>query len=278
MASNKPLIEKGDGDEIKILGRSKVEWVAFALNNIPLTVMAFITASCVIGMLTYEEERGFARLSLIAVVAMLATILAGHSVYMLYHAVGLEQEVEKLKAENEKLSVENKTFEVNKDKFARNNNKLKQQVASLHKTVGTLDDKADSLRTNLGKFEDLRKKIKTMADEEGVDLGQFLSMTNNLFDDVEKMTRQNQRIALFKVFHDLEFMDRSEGMSKAEFDRFIASIPPRYREAYLKLDPVPTFDNLKDSHGCVHYTQMEQLIEGLLQAEAESNAAASSPV
>jgi len=138
---------------------------------------------------------------------------------------------------------------------------LSENLEKMEENINTLKESNDKLHSELQAMESLRKSLEIYAKENDSNLKKVIEDINNSFKKLERITRENERILLYKIAQDLEFMDKKAGMSKEEYRRFIERVP-----AYLKTN-FKSFDEVAREDKRIDYKELSGVIQNILDKD-----------
>merc|ERR1712204_141137 len=116
-----------------------------------------------------------------------------------------------------------------------------------------------SYKENISQFKALDEKLSKLADDNIAGLEKLQEMTKTVQDSIAKEMVQHQRDLVMRVQESMEFGDDQEGMSKQEYDRFIAALPLEYQEAFMTKD----FDQMSGDDGNMSLKEFTALVDEL---------------
>jgi len=136
---------------------------------------------------------------------------------------------------------------------------LSQNLEKMEQNIDRLKESNDKLHSELQAMQSLRRSLETYAKENNSNLKQVIEDINGSFKKLEEITRENERVLLYKIAQDLEFMDRKEGMSQEEYRRFIKRVPDYLKGEFKDFNEVAQNDNRID------YRELEGVIKSILE-------------
>ena len=83
----------------------------------------------------------------------------------------------------------------------------------------------------------------------------------------ESLIRHEKEI-LNKVYDHLEWKDDKDGLTKEEFDEFLAALPQSYRERFDEYGQ--KFEQMAGDDGILDYNEFTQLVDKFAEAEAKA--------
>ncbi len=138
---------------------------------------------------------------------------------------------------------------------------LSENLEKMEENVEQLKDSNDKLHEELQAMENLRKNLESYAQENNTSLKKVVSEINQSFQKLEAITKENEKVLLYKIAQDLEFMDKKIGMSQEEYQRFIKRVP-----SYLKAKFKP-FDEIANSDKKIDYKELSGVIQSILDQQ-----------
>eukprot|EP00803_Ostreobium_quekettii_P000824 evm.model.scf_36.2 EVM.evm.TU.scf_36.2 scf_36:70360-72153(+) len=184
----------------------------------------------------------------------------------------MRHQFNRFKRENDRLSRTSFKLQSSVEDFESTNFQLSNHVEALQGTVDDLQDVSEGLHNQLGQFGDLRESMQEFSKESGQDITETISGINGVYDKVYGLSLQNERTLLLRAAQDVEFLDREEGLSQQEFQRFLHLIPQHLRERFEKSKM--TFESIAGADHVIDHREMAGLIDTLL-AENEEKLCAS---
>jgi len=98
-----------------------------------------------------------------------------------------------------------------------------------------------------------------------------LAQTRDMYDKIDAITKENEKIILFKAIQDVEFIDRSEGISKIEYKRFVKRVPERLQPEFEKEEY--SFETLSKGDGLIEVKELHAIGRKLLGITLEEEEA-----
>lgn len=151
------------------------------------------------------------------------------------------------------------------NRFRALNQQLAKEVAKLGKQVDTLQDTADKLQDELENFGEIREAMELYALESGMEMGELLKESGEMFEKMNRAAKKNDMALLQKLAADVEFRDGDEGMTFKEFKAFCARVPKHYREK-CRQDQEKKYAQIAGEDGII---QHEELVEFFKELVAE---------
>jgi biopolymer transport protein ExbB/TolQ len=136
---------------------------------------------------------------------------------------------------------------------------LSENLEKMEQNIDKLKESNDKLHNELKAMQALRESLEAYAKENNSSLKKVIEDINNSFKKLEEITKENERVLLYKIAQDLEFMDRKAGMSKEEYDRFIKRVPEYLKGEFKSFYEVARDDNKID------YKELEGVIKSILE-------------
>jgi len=140
---------------------------------------------------------------------------------------------------------------------------LSENLEKMEENIETLKKSNDKLHNELQAMENLRKNLEIYAKENDSNLKKVIEDINGSFKKLEEITKENEKILLYKIAQDLEFMDNRAGMSKEEYRRFIQRVPE-----YLKTEFKP-FEEIAKSDKKIDYKELSGVIKSIITNREE---------
>jgi len=140
---------------------------------------------------------------------------------------------------------------------------LSENLEKMEQNIDTLKKSNDKLHSELQAMETLRKSLETYAKENDSNLKKVIEDINSSFKKLEEITKENEKILLYKIAQDLEFMDNRAGMSREEYRRFIERVPE-----YLKTE-FKSFEEVAKSDRKIDYEELSGVIKSIITNREE---------
>ncbi len=86
---------------------------------------------------------------------------------------------------------------------------LSENLEKMEGSIDELNRSNSRLHSELKAMESLRKSLEEYADESNSNLREVVDSINSSFQKLERITEDNERVLLYKIAQDLEFMDNS---------------------------------------------------------------------
>jgi len=138
---------------------------------------------------------------------------------------------------------------------------LSENLERMEENIDTLKQSNDKLHRELEAMENIRKSLEIYAKENDTNLKKVIEDINSSFKKLEQITKENERILLYKIAQDLEFMDNKAGMSREEYNRFIKRVPAHLKGEFKSFDEVARGDKTID------YKELSGVIQSILNQQ-----------
>merc|ERR1711997_828617 len=122
-----------------------------------------------------------------------------------------------------------------------------------------------SYKQNISKFKALDQKLSKLADDNIAGLERLQEMTKTVQDSIQKELVQHQRDIVMRVQETMEFGDDQEGMSKDEYDRFVAALPAAYQAIFNERD----FNEMAGDDGNMDLKEFTQMVDDIALEQAK---------
>mmetsp|Transcript_9872 Transcript_9872/g.15010 ORF Transcript_9872/g.15010 Transcript_9872/m.15010 type:complete len:218 (+) Transcript_9872:18-671(+) len=142
--------------------------------------------------------------------------------------------------------------------------------AQLHGAIDDLKTVNNKLSNEIEQFRKLKDSLQRFGEKQNKDFNRILSDVNGQFDRMNNLLHENERVLMMKVAQDVEFLDRNEGLSKTEYQRFVMRIPQRVKVKYETLVQQPQYKDMlavfdEDENATISPQVIQQLIDELFQ-------------
>merc|ERR550525_674874 len=161
-------------------------------------------------------------------------------------------------------------LESHRENLSQEKENLASSVESMQGNLQRLTEQTNELESQYEQFSQLQGQIQKYAKANGMEMGKALQKQNEMFSKLETVMNDNASTLLQQIATDMEFADDDEGMTRAEYEKWYARIPQRFREQL----PPETFDKYAGDDGVMQYEEMTGLIEDLLSGKGNTNVSA----
>jgi len=265
--------EKRPSQMHKLLNASKTDvfFFIFNPNNIPTLITLGLTLIAGAIFFMYEIQHVLRFSLLVFCFGTIGILGGGGAAYLVAATVALQDQINEFRQENEKMQEQNDTFKASNSQFENQNSKLKTRREKLQSLNEQLKNQCDALAKDLEAFKDLRQALeKSAANMEG-GFQEALAQTRDMYDKIDAITKENEKIILFKAIQDVEFIDRSEGISKIEYKRFVKRVPERLQPEFEKEEY--SFETLSKGDGLIEVKELHAIGRKLLGITLEEEEA-----
>jgi len=153
----------------------------------------------------------------------------------------LKQQVDALSGENAKFAENNKALEENNNVMQQNNAELSGSVSDLKAQAAKFKEVYEKLKAENEKLSEIRDGLQDQ-------LNGFKKLQQLIFSKLNEKMRAMDRSLLEKIGADIEMMDKSEGLSRDEFAKFMKRVPTHLRDKFNKIaDDFAKFDQNQDN-------------------------------
>ena len=111
--------------------------------------------------------------------------------------------------------------------------RIQGEVSQISKKVSKLKKNVDILKNDLKKYDQLRRDLEGIAGD-NEDLNRMVEQLNGMYTGMKSAVVQNQRSLILEIFYEVQFKDKSDGLSKREYKRFKARLDVETRERFEK--------------------------------------------
>ena len=105
---------------------------------------------------------------------------------------------------------------------------------------------------------DDNQKLENMLDE-----------INEQYADLVTVISENERASLLSIFYEVSTMDREEGLTQREYQKFLGRLNKKTRELFIKNGDFDALD--VDGSGRLELPEFEQILENVLQKQENLN-------
>ena len=109
--------------------------------------------------------------------------------------------------------------------------------------------------------------MSKLADDNIAGLEKLQDMTKTVQDSIQKELVQHQRDIVYRVQESMEFGDDQEGMSKAEYDRFVNALPVAYQEVFNERD----FNEMAGDDGNMDLKEFTRMVDEIALEQANKH-------
>merc|ERR1712032_510355 len=141
--------------------------------------------------------------------------------------------------------------------------KFEAQNKNLGKAVDDMKANNDRLADELNGLNDFKEDLQRFADGQHEDMAGMMQRSKEMFSTIHNLTRDNNHTLLMRIAQDIEFIDRDEGISKKEFDRFLQRIPKQLQTTVTNM-PSSFGDVDKDNDNMISFEEIQSFVENLL--------------
>jgi len=208
----------------------------------------FCAAAIIIGILYQKYEKDFFY-EIFCLIAIFAVI----SAYGVYKWGVVEGQIRNLRKENQIFSKSNMELENTGKQLTAQVDRLKKSIPILRKSIEDLDAHAHE-------FDDLKKQLIEIAGD-NEHMHQMIDNLNEIFNDLQRVTLENEKAALYDVFYDVELRHKNRGLNADDYDQFLARLPTIQRE---KFEKVGDFKSYADKNGILQIREFQQMVSKYL--------------
>merc|ERR1712228_116260 len=163
---------------------------------------------------------------------------------------------------------QNNKFEANIDDLREARNKIKDIAKNVFVDVRKLQKHSKELTKHLGAFEKLRASLQEICDD-NQKLEEMLDEINEQYADLVTVISENERASLLSIFYEVSTMDREEGLTQREYQKFLGRLNKKTRELFMKNGDFDALD--VDGSGRLELPEFEQILENVLQKQENLN-------
>merc|ERR1712048_485465 len=134
-------------------------------------------------------------------------------------------------------------------------------------SVGKLSKNAKDLEKSLSEFDELRKDLRKICGS-NEELNAMMNEMNQQYEDMVNLIANNRRAQLRSIYYEVSTLDREAGLSKTEYDKFLARLDTTTR-AYFKKQG--SFDLLSGDDDVMDLQEFEIVLEKVIAEEEEKS-------
>merc|ERR1712129_317301 len=159
----------------------------------------------------------------------------------------ITETIDVMKKENAKFG-----FEV--DQLKDNCGRLKSTTKGVFYEVGKLQQDSKELEESLLQFEDLRKDLEGVLGQNKA-IAEMVTDINTSMDNMKEIIAENERASLRCIYYQVSTMDREDGLSEKEYQRFMGQLEIKTRK-YFKA--CGTFDEISGEDDIIDLQEFEE--------------------
>ena len=225
----------------------------------PLYILIALAALAMIFMGLFGDDIA----SLISMLTICTMTWVGAIVGMLgvYIWGTVEDCVDWFRAQNDK-------FESNIDHLKETRTEVKRIAKDVFDDVKKLQDHSKELSKHLGAFEELRNSLEEICGE-NQKLEEMLDEINDQYKDLVTVISQNERASLLSIYYEVSILDRDEGLSRREYEKFLGRLNNKTKQLFKQ---VGDFDELdEDDSGVLELDEFEKILDKVIAKQEELN-------
>eukprot|EP00485_Elphidium_margaritaceum_P010075 CAMPEP_0202692298 /NCGR_PEP_ID=MMETSP1385-20130828/6710_1 /ASSEMBLY_ACC=CAM_ASM_000861 /TAXON_ID=933848 /ORGANISM="Elphidium margaritaceum" /LENGTH=291 /DNA_ID=CAMNT_0049347803 /DNA_START=8 /DNA_END=879 /DNA_ORIENTATION=+ len=161
------------------------------------------------------------------------------------------------------FSQQNDKYEQQIEQLNTTKNAVKQEAKLMHYEVGKLKQHGKDLEMHLQQFDELRVRLEKTAGQNQM-LSDMLDEVNKQIDDLHRLIFEHERAYLLSVYYECSFRDDRSGLSKQEYDRFLARLNKSTRHEFELQGGFSVMD--RDGNGSVDLNEFMDMIHGVLES------------
>eukprot|EP00008_Paramoeba_atlantica_P009141 CAMPEP_0201480798 /NCGR_PEP_ID=MMETSP0151_2-20130828/5207_1 /ASSEMBLY_ACC=CAM_ASM_000257 /TAXON_ID=200890 /ORGANISM="Paramoeba atlantica, Strain 621/1 / CCAP 1560/9" /LENGTH=210 /DNA_ID=CAMNT_0047862767 /DNA_START=212 /DNA_END=844 /DNA_ORIENTATION=- len=195
--------------------------------------------------------------------------------YQVYLLTALSERLEDYAKQNKALKETNVKLTQNVDTFMKQNADLKRITDELAQENGKFKGQVDNLGSTLKNLEVVSQTIEAFGAETQGDLSSILTNLKETLDGqkevvkkqegilstTEQATNSQEKMLLMTLHQQCQFLDKSMGLSREEFQTFLTMIPEKFRQGDVSFD---SLDANKD--GTIDVTEFQGIVNQLVEA------------
>lgn len=166
------------------------------------------------------------------------------------------------------FKAQNSKFEGNIENLKETRTEVKKIAKNVFDDVKKLQGHSKELSKHLGAFEELRNSLEEICGQ-NKKLEEMLDEINNQYKDLVTVISQNERASLLSIYYEVSILDRDEGLSRREYDKFLGRLNNKTKELFKECG---TFDSIDVDHsGVLELDEFEDLLDKVIQKQEEKN-------
>jgi hypothetical protein len=192
-------------------------------------------------------------------IIILNAVTSGVGAFAIYQYGVIQDMIDEFKRQNDIYSGE-------LTDLAENRDKLKGEVAELNDDVDEMQRSAADLEKQVEAFGPLLEQLGIIA-KDSEELAGIIDETNQIFSDTKRAMLQNERASLLNTYYQVCYLDRSDGMSAREYERFLGMLSEKHRAMFTKRG---TFEDLAGEDGIMDANEFQVVLEHVLKDVEET--------
>eukprot|EP01084_Bolivina_argentea_P232551 391933_1 len=156
---------------------------------------------------------------------------------------------------------QNNNYENSIDDLKQTRSEIRQIAKQVFDNVRDLQRESKELSTHLEAFEELRHSLQAICGD-NQDLNHMLDELNDQYMDLATVISQNERASLLAIYYEVSILDREEGLSKRDYQKFLARLNQKTKQLFLNQGD---FDALKlDESGRLGLEEFETILDDVI--------------
>ena len=225
----------------------------------PLYIIIALASLAMIFMGLFGDEMA----SLISILTICTMTWVGSIIGMIgvYVWGTVEDCVDWFRAQNDK-------FESNIDHLKETRTEVKKIAKNVFDDVKKLQGHSKELSKHLGAFEELRNSLEEICGE-NKKLEEMLDEINDQYKDLVTVISQNERASLLSIYYEVSILDRDEGLSRREYDKFLGRLNNKTKQLFKECGEFDIID--EDKSGVLELDEFEKLLDKVIAKQEELN-------
>mmetsp|Transcript_19325 Transcript_19325/g.30649 ORF Transcript_19325/g.30649 Transcript_19325/m.30649 type:complete len:291 (-) Transcript_19325:96-968(-) len=238
----------------KVVESSSVSIVKETYDMSKLVIYIYIVFGVVaLGVTIAELAAAWNPQALFLIICLLTIGLALAGAYGVYRWGTVQEQIDRFEGENKKYESELVLLRSSKERIASDVQGISESNALLQKDV-------DELNKTYHEYDDLRKQLEEIAGD-NEDINEMIGTLNGMCGKMKSAVVQNQRASILKIFYDVQFRDKNEGMSEGEYRRFHGKLD---KETRARFDKYGNFERLAGDDGIISLVEFQEALERIL--------------
>eukprot|EP01083_Nonionella_stella_P122141 367322_1 len=163
---------------------------------------------------------------------------------------------------------QNNNYENSIDDLKQTRSEIRQIAKQVFDNVRDLQRESKELSTHLEAFEELRHSLQAICGD-NQDLNHMLDELNDQYMDLATVISQNERASLLAIYYEVSILDREEGLSKRDYQKFLARLNQKTKQLFLNQGD---FDALQlDESGRLGLEEFETILDDVIAKQERLN-------
>eukprot|EP00486_Rosalina_sp_Unknown_P000772 CAMPEP_0201564864 /NCGR_PEP_ID=MMETSP0190_2-20130828/3513_1 /ASSEMBLY_ACC=CAM_ASM_000263 /TAXON_ID=37353 /ORGANISM="Rosalina sp." /LENGTH=277 /DNA_ID=CAMNT_0047981617 /DNA_START=27 /DNA_END=860 /DNA_ORIENTATION=+ len=238
-----------DGDMAKLSKFTKL------IAPLYLVFGLFVIICSICSIVDADGTGGWVTFMFVILASIVFSIIAALGVYK-WGTV--EEQIEIFKQENNK-------YEQEIDELRSTKEQLSTEVTKLQETTNALNRDVDNLKSTLSQYDELKESLTEICGD-NQELNDLINDVNSMYTNMKNTILSNTRAGILSAYYDCALKDDEEGMSKREYQRFIARLDKKTRAIFKSFGD---FDRIAGDDNLIDLNEFQQLVNKLLEQQAD---------